>query len=1115
MDQASPASVVSDASTSARSGSIQLGKPMNGIKPTQPIPPKSTMIKTDKPRPHVCTTCTRSFARLEHLKRHERSHTKEKPFQCPVCERCFSRRDLLLRHKQKLHASFPESPKARSAAANNRRKSLPAVKKEDGRSSSVSSGSYTIPETVQGEQLPSNLLQFENDLEAIIRNAVVATQSSLEYSSFLKNKVQPRNRHRHSSFSASSATSYSKDKDAEAIQKYLYPMNGPSEVGFSTPQLLPASMDIDTPIDDLFDTSDPLFINPQQLLGEQKSQQQDSKRAASADAVVQSSGGSRENAAFNFQFRGSQQPYSQTHNADIPSNNFSRARQNSTALDSSLNLDDDVSPTSMMNFENSDFSWLPPTEQPNANQSYTPQSVLKSTGPFSPAPGYNSLDSPLSLNMSSAPPSANRNNSVFSNPVSHSATLPGHILSDVSSQHGDLSQDHFASLNHSDGADSNLMQMSNDHMGHISQFDQGPASEFNSEKVTGWRTMSNTEKPFVRQQGRKITESLRMHIIKLLSAPTAFSSNPAPQIPSVQELQKYIDSYNAHFGKHLPFLHESLEFSEETVALALGMSAVGALYCLDRANSFTIFEASRSCIHIYLESRQERRDSNGTFQSKKLSTPMWLVQALILGVIYGLFSAESLANEIAVAQANAVVSLAKSAGLHLSPGNFLQVPDANASSEVRWKYFIAVQERIRTMHVVHTICGLLTTAYNLTPSLESSELKCGSPCDESLWSAPSAADWCGILQKKGLDETSQSAIEGPNFGACLQKLIQGETLVGKIPQFTLLSLMYAIHLEINKRKVAHDRRFFEARRNSSVGVSPQLVGEASGETATTAMRRELSWLEQEKMNMESILGAWETTWSLSPLASLSPSSQYGPLMSDSIPLSSLAHVRLYLDLRRAKEFFWKRDFSRMGQELDCLLSPGFGDSGGPLSPMSSQISNGRGHCKFDVLLEAASYAADSISLWEKHSVKWTLEKTAIQTFFHTIISLFDCALVVSEYLNRLEKRGRALWSEEDMILAVRITKILARVVKVVGPEGLDLPSNGNEMNNLNQQGFLMSVELESYMPTKPNGPQLSVASLSIVSRMLTKVYVWPFAQVMAEALQTRGAQIRRSPADML
>src|ERR1700722_14868719 len=70
--------------------------------------------KTDKPRPHVCGTCQRSFARLEHLKRHERSHTKEKPFECPECQRCFARRDLLLRHQQKLHMTTTPSSRPRN-----------------------------------------------------------------------------------------------------------------------------------------------------------------------------------------------------------------------------------------------------------------------------------------------------------------------------------------------------------------------------------------------------------------------------------------------------------------------------------------------------------------------------------------------------------------------------------------------------------------------------------------------------------------------------------------------------------------------------------------------------------------------------------------------------------------------------------------------------------------------------------------------------------------------------------------------------------------------------------------------------------------------------------------
>ncbi|ODV71641.1 C2H2-type zinc finger protein CYBJADRAFT_131308, partial [Cyberlindnera jadinii NRRL Y-1542] len=57
-----------------------------------------------RPRLFACEVCKRAFARSEHLKRHERSHTKEKPFVCGVCQRRFSRRDLLLRHAQKLHA---------------------------------------------------------------------------------------------------------------------------------------------------------------------------------------------------------------------------------------------------------------------------------------------------------------------------------------------------------------------------------------------------------------------------------------------------------------------------------------------------------------------------------------------------------------------------------------------------------------------------------------------------------------------------------------------------------------------------------------------------------------------------------------------------------------------------------------------------------------------------------------------------------------------------------------------------------------------------------------------------------------------------------------------------
>ncbi|PNY24393.1 Transcription factor steA [Tolypocladium capitatum] len=51
---------------------------------------------------HSCPipTCGRLFKRLEHLKRHVRTHTQEKPYICPHCTKAFSRSDNLAQHKR-------------------------------------------------------------------------------------------------------------------------------------------------------------------------------------------------------------------------------------------------------------------------------------------------------------------------------------------------------------------------------------------------------------------------------------------------------------------------------------------------------------------------------------------------------------------------------------------------------------------------------------------------------------------------------------------------------------------------------------------------------------------------------------------------------------------------------------------------------------------------------------------------------------------------------------------------------------------------------------------------------------------------------------------------------
>ncbi|KAH0544353.1 hypothetical protein FGG08_001494 [Glutinoglossum americanum] len=1138
--------------TSRKPAQQDVGKSGNTATSQNPnFPPP----KTDKPRPHVCGTCSRSFARLEHLKRHERSHTKEKPFECPECTRCFARRDLLLRHQQKLHMSSTPSSRPRAG----RRESTSSVGGSGPgrvRKSSVTNSTGGAPGAPSVRPRANTISHVDGATLGMLAAAnsshfnYLPSLAALHGPSGYDFRGVPNALGHHGNFHGlPKLETHGLNVEIGGGLRTAPPYGGiPTgiDIGHISfppgPTVNPAQLHF----------SDSPHAHPMMT---PSSPFQHAFPGMSASQVLMEDD---DNYDWIHGFE-NQVPFSGQNENAIEGSSPSAISSASQSGISEVMLDGSNNPAQGSGQLWTQNPMMPPatmaSNQFSMELSGTAFSEMNPSGTVSPNGNNpdNVFSTPPPMNaLSPTPVMPGLSNQFFHPPMVYGPETPS---ASSASMNGSTRKTSITSVSADSITDATRQTL-------LLSLSQPPPFAHNHRKFS----TSSTSSPLSPAFGSK-------------------SGNIGVSLPNTADLQRYVGSYIQYFHPHLPFLHlptltfnapeytdnlrpstNHSSFSQSSISggggcLILAMAAIGALFEYESAVSLELFESAKKLIHLFLEERRKAdisRSSAGTDNSIQ-NTPLWLVQAMLLNVVYGHNCGDKLKSDIANTHCAALVSLTRAAGLPTgempqglsysqktsplgdhSRSEDIQMGDDGLSSpeipneQTEWYNWKAAEERKRTCYAVFILSSLLVSAYNMAPAFASSEVRLDLPCDEDLWTAENPAAW---YAKGGSTLAQHNAVP---FSGALSSLLSADQRQaynqqmsrpyhqafasnvqnGVVPESDLKPSAFGCLVLIN---ALHNYIWEMRQRHDSPSWSP---------------------VEAEAMHahMEPALKAWQAAWASNPHHSVERPNPFGlgPLSADSIPLLDLAYVRLFVNLGRSKECFWQRDFEGMAEELargsevmqHADHSPSSGSLGSdatdshnsamsltssPGSPTSSNlnsirtptpshalsaVSNDHIHSSGQIskrerhLRKAAFYAADSLSMSDKLGVTFNSRELPLQC----ALCAFECAQILSEWVATVQERvGRYLGilgrDPIDYEAVPGIMLLESEDCKLLGKIAEVLDCAGVKMNyEMGGMGGIQNLGDWGY------GGKI----LRVTASMLDKASVWPVIRIAGQALRVQA-----------
>ncbi|KAI9716637.1 MAG: hypothetical protein M1828_007615 [Chrysothrix sp. TS-e1954] len=1124
--------------------------------------------KTDKPRPHVCGTCGRSFARLEHLKRHERSHTKEKPFECPECTRCFARRDLLLRHQQKLHMTTTPSSKPRGG----RRESAAGLGPNGSGKVRKNSVASINGSTGAGNHSMRPRANTISHIDAPTLGLLAGTNGNISTTGSMPHPTLGVGS---GGFGGRPIASAPSNHHRPPVLPRLATNGLNINMGGGDLRTAPPGPNMGNFNFDDFNGAGPT-INPAQL------HLNDSLQPSPHSPFI------------------GQFPTFQSHPPP-------------PIMEDEHNLDWVQGFSTQMNFNNS----------PDPNLRHSPSSLggaspggmhepqFDANGPSARPGGHNWHMGLMPPQMHGAPSFS------MDGPINGTSVgdfmMPTDTISPENLQAHTNGADHMFTSPLSINSFSPSSVMSNG-FGHFHPQMPFGSDETSMSSQSGNGSARNSSTA-TSVSTDSITDVTRQALLISLSQPSVFGrgqrkySQPAvssplsprdqvkqavngPSLPSTQDLQRFVSAYIQYFHPHFPFLHVPTLFFDTPAytsdlkaangaagyaqggilggggCLILAMAAIGALYEYDRDASRELFEAAKKMIQLYLEERRKADAANAANGSNPAgdlaaqNTPLWLVQAMLLNVVYGHNCGDKTAGDIASTHCTALISLARAAEL-VRPMTEVQLGDrmhsatrdpsngdvhmsddyendgmfrqgmSNGDEANQWHKWIVTEERKRTLFAIFHMSSLLVSAYNHAPALMNSEIQLDLPCDEELWTAPNARLW---------------GAKGGSVFADHQAL-HFSTALG--------SLLSASQFQNQQQTMSPDRPFGSGIPLAQVPqshIKPSTFGclvlidalhNYIWETRQRHSGRRWTTQETESMqaHIEPALRAWQAAWATNPTHSLERPNPYGlgPLSADSIPLLDLAYVRLFVNLGTSKEAFWQRDFDAMSEELargteivqhadhsdastgapdsangsrnspepasaDIKLSMTPTDDTTPMPMPQQKPSNKRERH----LRKAAFYAADSLSMSDKLGVTFA-HFNSRELPVQSAMCAFDCAQVLAEWTATVQERvgrylgilGRDNIDYTQMPAIIMLEDEDCKLLDKIS----DILQNADEKMRYEINGMGLPPDMHArVMQTLPSAIQEGFGSkiLRITGFMLDRAAVWPVTTIMSQGLQIQA-----------